>query len=218
MKKSFALLSSLAFLSIGCTVLADPPANTAPPPSNATETIVLIRHGEKTATELGQLNIQGLNRALALPDVLIGKYGKPDYLFAPNPSAQIGARDGGSYSYVRPLATIEPTAIRLGLPVNTQIGFSDIKGLQDELTKPKYAAALIFVAWEHGAEDEFAKNVMKAYGKDASVVPHWPGKDFDSIFVLRLAHSGATTTATFTLDHEGLDGKLSEKAPVPANP
>lgn len=25
------------------------------------------------------------------------------------------------YSYVRPLATIEPTAIRLGMPVNTQM-------------------------------------------------------------------------------------------------
>jgi hypothetical protein len=217
MKKYLAVVTALAFLSIGRMAPADPP-NSAPAPQSVTETIVLIRHGEKTATELGQLDSVGLNRALALPDVLIGKYGKPDYLFAPNPSAKIGAKDGASYSYVRPLATIEPTAIRLGMPVDTQIGFSDIKGLQDELTKPKYAGSVVFVAWEHGMEDEFAKNVMKTYSKDDSVVPHWPGKDFDSIFVIRLAHSGATTTATFTLDHEGLDGKLSDKFPVPANP
>jgi hypothetical protein len=62
-----------------------------------TETIVLVRHGEKPAEGLGQLNCQGLNRALALP-VVIGK------LFA-RPDA----------NYVRPLATIEPTAIAFAL-------------------------------------------------------------------------------------------------------
>ena len=31
-----------------------------------TETIVLLRHGEKPTEEIGQINSQGLNRALAL--------------------------------------------------------------------------------------------------------------------------------------------------------
>ncbi len=187
----------------------------AAPQKNPTETIVLIRHGEKTASELGQLTEVGLNRALALPNVLIGKYGKPNYLFAPNPSVMVHAR-GGNYSYVRPLATIEPTAIRLGMPVNTQIGFSDIKGLQDELTKPQYAGSVIFVAWEHFAEDQFAKNLMTAYGKPASLVPDWPTGDFDSIYVIRIVHTGTKTTVSFTLDHEGLNGKLSSNIPGPA--
>jgi len=84
---------------------------------------VLLRHGEKPPGGLGQLTCKGLNRALALPSVLIGRYGKPDFIYAPNPSMQV--KDGRilpTYSYVRPLATIEPTAIRLGMPVNTQIG------------------------------------------------------------------------------------------------
>lgn len=205
---------ALAALSIGARV----PANAQQAaPQNGTETIILIRHGEKTAHELGQLNVRGLNRSLALPDVLVGKYGKPDYLFAPNPSEQIGSRDGGTYSYVRPLATIEPTAIKLGMTVNTQIGFTEIKQLEAELTKPQYANAVIFVAWEHGMEDQFAKNVMADYSKNASVVPDWPGKDFDSIFVIRLAHTGGTTTATFTLDHEGLDDKLTDTYPTSAH-
>lgn len=194
-----------------------PPAAAAP---RAIETLVLIRHGEKTPTERGQLSDEGLNRSLALPEVLIGKFGKPDYIFAPNPSVQISGRDGASYSYVRPLATIEPTAIRLGMPVNTQIGFSDIQGLQAELTQPKYASALVFIAWEHGLEDEFAKHLMTDFSKDASVVPNWAGNDYDSIFVLRLTHTGAATTATFTHDYEGLNGKLSAAYPVlaPAQP
>jgi hypothetical protein len=184
------------------------------PTAGTGETIVLIRHGEKTSTELGQLSCKGLNRSLALPSVLIGKFGNPDYLFAPNPADQI-TKNGESHSYVRPLATIEPTAIRLGMPVNTQIGFSDIHGLQEELTKPKYANAVIIVAWEHLAEDQFAKNLMAAYSKDASVVPEWPGSDFDSIYVIHLTRAAdQTITATFTLDHEGLDNKISDVCPA----
>jgi hypothetical protein len=52
------------------------------------ETIVLIRHGEKPQGGLGQLNCQGLNRSLALPRVLIAKFGKPAFVFAPNPQQE----------------------------------------------------------------------------------------------------------------------------------
>src|SRR5271156_394646 len=89
------------------------------------ETIVLVRHGEKPPQGLGQLTCKGLNRALALPDVLIKRYGKPDFIYAPNPSIQVTDRSNTSYSYVRPLVTIEPTAIRLAMPVNAQIGFNE---------------------------------------------------------------------------------------------
>jgi hypothetical protein len=37
---------------------------------DAVETIVLVRHGEKPDKGLGQLDCQGLNRALALPPVI----------------------------------------------------------------------------------------------------------------------------------------------------
>lgn len=226
MKKNLILISVAAFISI--SIRLDGSASASPLPSSvgtksSTETIVLIRHGEKTPTELGQLDCQGLNRALALPDILIGKYGKPDYLFAPNPSSRVVTHNGTSYSYIRPLATIEPTAIRLGLPVNAQIGFTDIKRLQDELTQPVYASSVIFIAWEHLAEDQFAKNIMATYGShasndEASGVPDWSSKDYDFIFVIRLMRSGAAMTATFMVDHENLNGKLSSNFPVPAVP
>ena len=60
----------------------------------------------------GQLTCQGLQRALALPPVLTNLYGSPQYVFAPDPAAQVPDA-AGSFYYVRPLATIEPTAIRL---------------------------------------------------------------------------------------------------------
>ena len=51
--------------------------NSVPQSASTVETIVCIRHGEKPPGGLGQLTCQGLNRALALPKVLLGKFGTP---------------------------------------------------------------------------------------------------------------------------------------------
>jgi hypothetical protein len=104
-------------------------------PQGKVETIVCIRHGEKPLLGLGQLTCKGLNRALALPEVLLAKFGRPGFIFAPDPN-QVSHDLGGEFCYVRPLATIEPAAIEYGLPVNTHFGFRDITGLQQKLTKP----------------------------------------------------------------------------------
>ena len=94
----------------------------------------MVRHGEKPPTGVGQLTCMGLNRALALAPLLIGRYGKPDFIYAPDPAVQIQEHGRGPmYSYVRPLATIEPTAIRLGMPVNTQIGYDQIAACRRRL-------------------------------------------------------------------------------------
>ena len=53
------------------------------------ETIVFLRHGEKPKDGFGQLTPQGLNRALALSELLPRKYGKPDFLFAPDPREKV---------------------------------------------------------------------------------------------------------------------------------
>jgi hypothetical protein len=181
-----------------------------------TETIVCIRHGEKPPAGLGQLTCQGLNRALRLPQVLLTKFGKPDFIFAPDPN-QVNHDPAGDFCYVRPLATIEPTAIQCSLPVNTHFGFTDIAGLEQELSKPAYAGATVFVAWEHRYLDDFVKNTVKASGGDSSKVPGWQGNDFDSIFVVRLVHNKGGTTVTFTHDNEGLD-HLSTDCPNPNAP
>jgi hypothetical protein len=174
------------------------------------ETIVCIRHGEKPPGGLGQLNCRGLNRALALSKVLLDKFGKPEFVFAPNPAQKVD--HGGSYYYVRPLMTIEPTAIRCGLPVNTEFGYREIKGLEHELQKPEYQTATIFVAWEHGLLDDFAKNMVKDSGGNPARVPVWPGSDYDTIFVFKIKTENGRKTISFTIDHEGLNG-LSDDYP-----
>jgi hypothetical protein len=177
-------------------------ASTAPP-GQIVETIVCIRHGEKPAGGLGQLTCRGLNRALALPEVLLAKYGKPQFVFAPNPTEKV---DGtGEYYYVRPLATIEPTAIRCGLPVNTQFGYRQINGLETELAKPQYQNATIFIVWEHRLLDKFVKDLLTAHGGNSRQVPSWPSQDFDSIFLVKVTRSGTAKSVAFAIDHEGLD-------------
>ena len=173
------------------------------------ETLVCIRHGEKPHGGLGQLTCRGLNRALALPDVLLKKYGAPQFVFAPNPTQKA---DAGKYYYIRPLMTIEPTAIRCGLPVNTQFGYLEIKGLEKELRKQSYQNATVFVAWEHFLLDEFVKDLVKVHGGDAAKVPAWPGDDYDTIFLVKITHSKAGESVAFTVDHEGLN-HLSDACP-----
>lgn len=173
------------------------------------ETIVCIRHGEKPKGGLGQLTCRGLNRALALPKVLLAKYGPPEFVFAPNPSQKSEAK---TYFYVRPLMTIEPTAIRCGLPVNTQFGYKDIKGLEEEVQKPDYQKATVFIAWEHALLDTFVKDLVKAHGGDPAQVPSWPASDFDTIFLVKITHSEGHDTVAFTIDHEGLND-LSDACP-----
>lgn len=173
------------------------------------ETLVCIRHAEKPRGGLGQLTCRGLNRALALPRVLLGKYGKPDFVFAPNPAQKA---DMGKYNYIRPLMTIEPTAIRCGLPVNTEFGYKEIKGLENELDKPEYQGAVVFVAWEHALLDVFAKEMVKAHGGDPARVPGWPAADYDSIFLIRIIHATGGDAVTFAVEHEGLND-LSDDCP-----
>jgi hypothetical protein len=179
-------------------------------PGQTVETIVCFRHGEKPPGGLGQLTCRGLNRALALPDVLLPRYGAPQFVFAPNPTQKV---DGNaSYYYVRPLMTIEPTAVRCGLPVNVQFGYKEIKGLEAELQKPQYQNATIFVSWEHALLDEFVKDLLKTNGGNAAEVPAWPGSDYDTIFVVRIIQSDGAHSAIFAMDHEGLNN-LNDACP-----
>jgi hypothetical protein len=170
------------------------------------ETIVLVRHGEKPSAGLGQLNCQGLNRALALPPVIRRTFGKPAAIFAPNPAEQ-KADNGTLYDYVRPLATIEPAAIAFGLPIHAGIGQSRIDDLRLQLDLPIYHDAFVLVGWEHREIVRLAQALLKEHGGNVELVPNWNDDDFDSMYVLKIRRSGAATTASFEVSREGLNGQ-----------
>ncbi|HEY2435093.1 MAG TPA: hypothetical protein VGI12_20655 [Vicinamibacterales bacterium] len=182
------------------TSVAVQPAGSSP----TTETLVFFRHGEKPASGNGQLTCQGLNRALALPAVLANQFGAAQYLFAPNPETMIPDA-AGSFYYVRPIATIEPTAIRLGLPLNTRYSYTDTSGLQAELTSGAYASSTVFIAWEHQYLQAIVQSLINTYGGGVSV-PAWVTGDYDSLYVVRITRANGIATAQFTHDYEGLNG------------
>ena len=194
------------FLSAAAFVLASAAA--------ADETIVFVRHGEKPAAGLGQLDCQGLNRAIKLPAKINAMFGKPKAILAPDPAKQ--KEDGGVlYDYVRPLATVEPTAIAFGMPVNTQIGLEDAAGLKVELEKDVYRDALILVGWEHKIINEVECQLITGSGcafqkdengvKKSGDVVKWDGDDFDRIDVVKIDWS--RPKATIETKSEGLNGQ-----------
>jgi len=173
--------------------------------AHSSETILLFRHGEKPEGGFGQLTCQGLQRSLALPDVLIQRYGKPRELFAPNPG-ELKPDRGGLYAYIRPLATIEPTAIRLEMPVNLQYTLSNYAPLATYLLTPGAEDATFFVAWEHHQIDAIAKLLVTPFDSAlAQTIPHWADKDFDSIYKITFDGQGATRQVKFAIDKQGLD-------------
>lgn len=210
------LLKSISGIVIVIAWLAILPVSCAQTPRIHQETIVLIRHGEKPQGGLGQLTCKGLNRALALPQLLTGRYGKPDFIYAPNPSVMVSDHSSSGYSYVRPLATIEPTAISLGLPVNTQIAFDRIDLLQQALLQPSFEDSKIFVAWEHAKLRDFAVQMLKRYGTGGADVPDWPGGDYETIYVFHIKRSDkGAPQATLEIQQEDLSASLSDVCPGP---
>jgi hypothetical protein len=177
------------------------------------EKIILLRHGEKPRQGLGQLTCQGLNRALLLPDFLAKNFPKPDYIFAPNPSVKATEihGDGERYDYVRPLVTIAPTAIRLGLPINTQLPYNDPGLLADTLLDPKYRRSTIYVVWEHLNIVSFAEILLTRFHQTTHVPP-WDNSDYDTVFVFTIDWS-EPRSLKLEVRSEGL-GQMSEECPV----
>lgn len=177
----------------------------APLSASADQTIVFLRHAEKPASGLGQLTCQGLNRSLALAPALLGRFGTPDFVYAANPEGKI-SDSTGSYYYVRPLATIEPTAIRAARSVNSHFHYNDIPGIESVLIRSSKANTTIFVAWEHEYLVKIVQDLMNKYGA-GQAVPAWVTGDFDTLYIVHVRYNGdGTITATFQKDAEDLNG------------
>lgn len=146
--------------------------------------VVIIRHGEKPANG-DNLSCQGLNRALALPDVLAQKFGKPDFTYVP------ALKLGKESKHARMFQTVTPFAVQQDLTINSRYAESDVAGLARDVVQ---RSGLVLIVWEHSQIPPLAK----ALGIQRP--PEWSGEDFDSIWIIRLA-SGK---ATMSVDAEGI--------------
>ena len=112
---------------------------------------------------------------------------------------------------MRPLVTIAPTAIALGMPVNTQLPFNDSGLLADTLLAPEYRDKVVYVAWEHLQIMNFAKVVLTRLGSDAAV-PEWKNSDYDTVFAFHIDWS--EPSVRFEVQQQSYGG-LPETCPTP---
>ena len=203
--RAYVALPSL--LAVSALTLSLESSQIRAQPVDGTQTLIFLRHAEKPEGGLGQLNCQGLNRAIELSTLLPEKFGKADYVFAANPTRNVeeGELDN-SYSYIRPLMTISPAAIKLGLPVNIEFSANDTSDLARELTEDKYHNSTIYTAWSHGYLPELINKVAgKAVGEKQTITDDWASGDFDSLYVLTLTwHNGKASLQSHSYK-QGLD-------------
>ncbi|WP_347905519.1 histidine phosphatase family protein [Pseudomonas purpurea] len=203
--RSYMFVPSM--LMVGGLLLSLESSESRAQPADGTQTLVFLRHAEKPAGGLGQLNCQGLNRAIDLATLLPDKFGKANYVFAANPTRNVEEGEfDNSYSYIRPLMTISPSAIKLGLPVNIEFSANDTSALADELMHDKYHNATIYTAWSHGYLPELINKVAEeALGEKRTITDDWKSSDFDTLFVLTLTwHNGKATLLSHSYK-QGLD-------------
>jgi hypothetical protein len=84
--------------------------------------------------------------------------------------------------------------------------------LQSDVTAPAYADAVVFIAWEHRTLNLFARQMLKSYGRNPSVVPSWPNSVYDRIYVFKITQSQGKPRLVFRVEHEGLN-HLSDICP-----
>lgn len=213
--KSYALAAVPLFLVAGAFTLSSQVDDVFAAPVDGVQTLIFMRHAEKPTGGLGQLTCQGLNRAIDLATLLPQRYGKADYVFAADPSRQVAeGADNDAYSYVRPMMTINPSAIKLGLPINLTFSVNDTRALAKELANNKYRNATVYTAWSNGYLPDLINHVAgKALGQKTTLIEDWPGSDFDSLYVLTVTWKDGKATLVSRIDKQGLDNG-SEACPI----
>lgn len=167
--------------------------------THSVQTLVFLRHGEKPDNDSGQLTGKGLNRALALADLLISRYGRADALYAAAPKQR---KLGHS---LRSLQTITPVAVRLSLPVHLEFHAKETKALRDALLGKEHHQHTVFVVWEHDNLIKVVRDILKQTGGDYSDMPAWPRDDFDSLWVLSITRGKNETNIQFSQEKQGLN-------------
>jgi len=169
-------------IAAGLLVLAE---LVAPAPAQPADLrIVVVRHGEKPP-DGNNLSCEGENRALALPAVLMHKFGKPDYTYVPS------LKLGKSTKHARMFQTVTPFAVQQNLTIDSRFAEDDATGVAKEVLK---RSGLVLLVWEHSQIEAVAKAIGVKHP------PKWKGDDFDSIWII----TPKSGSATLTTDSEGI--------------
>ena len=138
-------------------------------PANPPLKILLIRHAEKPL--IGEnLSCKGVNRSLALPGVLVAKFGIPNFTYVPS----IGK--GSATKHSRMMQTITPMASKYNLTINSKYSKNDAKGIAADILTKK---GTVLVVWVHS----LIPSLAEAFGVKNSIAK-WDSDDYDSIWII----------------------------------
>lgn len=149
--------------------------------------ILLLRHGEESASSGVHLSPRGYRRAEALPERIWS-------LVAGQPVAAIyaqGAKD--AESSLRSIETIAPTARRLGLEVDTRFKKGDFKALVRDLRQRAHEirGRWVIVTWGHEELDNLARILTCDAAPGHGL--KWPKSTYDRFWVVRYDALGRPT-------------------------
>jgi hypothetical protein len=141
--------------------------------------VILIRHAEKPKKG-DNLDCQGLNRSLALPAMLVGKFGIPAFTYIP----AIGLGDSTKHS--RMFQTIIPFAVKYNLALNSVFTEGDSTGIARDILRKK---GTVLIVWEH----KRIVSIARALGIREEPLK-WDDDDYDSIWLIRVAQGAVSMT------------------------
>jgi hypothetical protein len=181
---------SCFLLFLSSPALSQPVRDTLP--DSVKLRVVIIRHGEKPKKG-DNLSCQGLNRALALPNVLYSMFGVPDYSYVPT------MKTGKSTSSVRMFQTITPFAVQYNIMVNSAFKETDTAAVAKDARNRRGTVLLV---WEHGNIPGVARNLGVVSDSLA-----WDGTDFDSIWIIEYGEDkkGKLKKPVFAKQQENID-------------
>ena len=203
----FTISTSISSLALGNDLSSD-----------SLQTLIFIRHGEKPANNLGQLDCRGFNRSLKLPAYFRANFPPPTAIYAPLPAPRRAKQDNEVhyYDYIRPLATIEPTAISFGLPVNVEIPHNRPRQLITALLNYKYRNSVIYISWEHHYLTEIGHLLFKRF-KYQGTLTKWRGGDYERVMIFEITtNKKGERKLKFHETRQGL-GDMSERCILPTS-
>ena len=190
--KKIIRLSCIPFLLI----MISPGSLAQQLPTGVLLRVVIIRHGEKPESG-NNLSCAGLNRSLALPDVLDTLTGKPDFTYVPT------FESGKKSKSVRMFQTITPFAVQKNLTINSSFKETDTVGAALEVKKKR---GMLLMIWEHSNIPGLARNL--GVKGDLS----WKGFDFDSIWIIDFRETdskGNLKNPSLTIEQENIHPSIA---------
>jgi phosphohistidine phosphatase SixA len=148
--------------------------------------ILLMRHAEKTGDPIDpHLSQDGYARAAKLADFIPATFGIPQFLIATSISKHS----------VRPIETLEPLSMKIGVSVDATYADQDYSALASQLlSEPSYADAGALIG-HHGNIPSMA-HALRA--KLASYPDPWDAHVFNQILVLSYLDDGEPKITTLT--------------------